>query len=166
MVSQLRETYRARSKTFTRVELGTLLSEVRSILQPQFKKSDVIWREPDVLATYPVFATKGNLKQVFINLALNAVEAMEQGGDISVSFGLSFDRRSVGVRMHNTGPSIRKEDLPHIFEPFFTTKGSGSGLGLSISYDIIQQHGGRIEVESSPENGVTFTVWLPLAPGE
>ena len=91
---------------------------------------------------------------------------MEQGGDISVSFGLSSDRRSVGVRMHNTGRSIRKNDLPRIFEPFFTTKGSGSGLGLSISYDIIQQHGGRIEVVSSPENGVMFTGWLPLAPGE
>ena len=166
LVSQLRETYRARSKTFVRIELGALLSEVRSILQPQLKKCDVIWHQPDTLASFHVFATKGNLKQVFINLVLNAAEAMEQGGDITVSFAATGDKRSVGVSMHNTGPLIQEEDLPHIFEPFFTTKGNGSGLGLSISYDIIQQHGGRIEVESSPENGVTFTVWLPLAPGE
>ena len=67
---------------------------------------------------------------------------------------------------HNTGQPIPEEVLHHIFEPFFTTKKNGMGLGLSISYDIIRQHGGEIHVESTPGEGVTFTVWLPLAPIE
>jgi signal transduction histidine kinase len=96
------------------------------------------------------------------------MEAMEadQGGKITVSLRASQDGRRVGVDFHNTGPLITEEALPLIFDPFFTTKGSGTGLGLSISYDIIRQHQGEILVESAPGKGVTFTVWLPLAPDE
>jgi len=72
----------------------------------------------------------------------------------------------VAVDFHNTGPLITQEALPLIFDPFFTTKRSGSGLGLSISYDIIRQHQGEILVESALGKGVTFTIWLPLAPDE
>jgi signal transduction histidine kinase len=71
----------------------------------------------------------------------------------------------VSVDFHNTGPLIPGEALPLIFDPFFTTKGGGTGLGLSISDDIIRQHQGEILVESAPGKGVTFSVWLPLAPG-
>ena len=70
----------------------------------------------------------------------------------------------MGIDFHNTGPLIGDEALPLIFDPFFTTKKKGTGLGLSISYDIIRQHRGEILVESTPGKGVTFTVWLPLAP--
>jgi signal transduction histidine kinase len=70
----------------------------------------------------------------------------------------------VGIDFHNTGPLIADEALPLIFDPFFTNKGGGTGLGLSISDDIIRQHQGEIVVESEPGKGVTFTVWLPLAP--
>ena len=68
--------------------------------------------------------------------------------------------------MHNTGPLIPPEEMPHIFEPFFTTKESGTGLGLPISYDIIKRHQGEIVVKNDLEKGVVFTVWLPLAPEE
>ena len=71
---------------------------------------------------------------------------------------------NVGVDFHNTGPPISEEALPFIFDPFFTTKKNGTGLGLSISYDIVRQHQGEILVESAPGKGVTFTVWLPVAP--
>jgi signal transduction histidine kinase len=96
------------------------------------------------------------------------MEAMEadQGGKITLSIRASQDGQRVGVDFHNTGPLITEAALPLIFDPFFTTKRSGTGLGLSISYDIIQQHQGEILVVSAPERGVTFTVWLPLAPGE
>jgi signal transduction histidine kinase len=72
----------------------------------------------------------------------------------------------VGIDFHNTGPLIPEESLPLIFDPFFTTKEGGTGLGLYISYDIIRQHQGEILLESAPGKGVTFTVWLPLAPSE
>lgn len=167
LVSQLRETYRTRSKTLTKVNLFVLITEVKNILLPQLRKSNVGWQQPDTFAPCTVFAIRNNLKQVFINLGLNAIEAMEMetGGLVTVSMTLSRDGRFVGVQIHNSGSIISEEDLPRIFEPFFTTKGSGSGLGLSISYDIVQQHGGKIEVESQPGKGVTFTVWLPLIQG-
>src|SRR6185295_114295 len=115
---------------------------------------------------YMVYAVRNNLKQVFINLCLNAMEAMEsdQEGRITVGLRTNQDGQRVGVDFHNTGPLITEEALPFIFDPFFTTKRSGTGLGLSISYDIIRQHQGEIVAESVPAKGVTFTVWLPLAP--
>jgi signal transduction histidine kinase len=96
------------------------------------------------------------------------MEAMvaDQGGRLTVHLRASPDGQRVGVDFHNTGPLISEEALPLIFDPFFTTKKNGTGLGLSISYDIIRQHQGEIRVESAPEKGVTFTVWLPLAPNE
>jgi signal transduction histidine kinase len=147
-----------------------LLAEVHDLLAAQLKKNQVEWCQPDGdgLQSYTVFAVRNNLKQVFINLCLNAMEAMEvdQGGKITVTLRASQDGQRVGVYFHNTGPLISEEALPLIFDPFFTTKRSGAGLGLSISYDIIRQHQGEILVESVPGKGVTFTVWLPIAPDE
>jgi signal transduction histidine kinase len=122
----------------------------------------------DSLRPYVVSAVRNNLKQVFINLCLNALEAMEadQTGTLTVGLHASEEGRRLGVDFHNTGPPIAEEALSQIFDPFFTTKRNGTGLGLSISYDIIRQHQGEILVESAPEKGVTFTVWLPLAPLE
>src|SRR4029078_10328293 len=120
----------------------TLLGEVHDLLAPQLKKNQVEWCQVDSPQPWSVFAVRNNLKQVFINLCLNAMEAMEadQGGKISVSLHASPDGQRLGVDFHNQGPSISEEALPFIFDPFFTTKKNGTGLGLSISYDIIRQH--------------------------
>jgi signal transduction histidine kinase len=168
LVAQLRGTYASGSKAIVPVNVLALLVEVHDLLAPQLKKQQVEWCRVDGLRLYTVFAVRNNLKQVFINLCLNAMEAMEadQEGKITVSLRASQDGQRVGVGFHNTGPLITEEALPLIFDPFFTTKRSGTGLGLSISYDIIRQHQGEILVESAPGKGVTFTVWLPLAPGE
>jgi len=168
LVSQLRGTYAAGSKEFARVDVPALLAEVRDLLAPQLKKRGVEWRQADKLQPYTVNGIHDNLKQVFINLCLNAMEAMEahQGGSITVSLRTSQDGRRMGVDFQNTGPLIAEETLPHIFEPFYTTKDNGTGLGLSISYDIIRQHQGEIHVENGKGQGVTFTIWLPLAPDE
>ena len=168
LVAQLRGTYAPGSKASVRVNVQALLVEVHDLLAPQLKKQQVEWCQTDGLQPYTVLAVRNNLKQVFINLSLNAMEAMEadQGGKLTVGLHASTDAPRVGVDFHNTGPLITEESLPLIFDPFFTTKRSGTGLGLSISYDIIQQHRGEILVESAPGKGVTFTVWLPLAPDE
>lgn len=107
-----------------------------------------------------VFAVRNNLKQVFINLTMNAIEAMadEPGGRLTTNF--VQDNQWVGIEFMNSGPLIPEDALPHIFEPFFTTKGMGSGLGLSICYDIVKQHLGEITVENHASKGVVFTVWL------
>jgi two-component system NtrC family sensor kinase len=168
LVAQLRGTYATGSRAITLVNVLELLLEVHDLLLPQLKQNNVEWCEEDGLQPYIVLAVRNNLKQVFINLCLNAMEAMEadHGGKITVNLRPSEDGQRVGIDFHNTGPLISDQALPHIFDPFFTTKRNGTGLGLSISYDIIRQHQGEILVESALGKGVTFTVWLPLAPHE
>ncbi|MGD8404999.1 MAG: histidine kinase N-terminal 7TM domain-containing protein [Anaerolineales bacterium] len=168
LVSQIRGTYAIGSKTIVHIDIPVLLAEVHDLLAPQLKKRRVVWSQADELRSYRVNGIYNNLKQVFINLCLNAMEAMEKdlGGSITVGLRTNPDGRRVGVDFQNTGPLIPEEALPHIFEPFFTTKSNGTGLGLSISYDIVRQHQGEIQVENGDEGGVTFTVWLPLAPDE
>jgi two-component system NtrC family sensor kinase len=104
-----------------------------------------------------------NLEQVFLNLFLNAMEAMPDGGTLGVSATSADDVVRIAVR--DTGMGIPAEHLDQVFEPFFTTKeaGEGTGLGLSVSYSIVEKHGGRLEVESQPGEGTVFTVTLPAA---
>jgi PAS domain S-box-containing protein len=168
LVAQLRGTYASGSNAIVPVNVLALLAEVHDLLAPHLKKNQVEWCQVDGLQQYMVLAVRNNLKQVFINLCLNALEAMEpeQAGKITVSLHASQDGQRVGVDFHNTGPPISDEALPFIFEPFFTTKKNGTGLGLSISYDIVRQHHGELLVENASGKGVTFTVWLPLAGGE
>ena len=164
LVARLRGTYASGSKAKVHVNVLELLAEVHDLLAPQLKKNQVEWCQVDGYPPYTVLAVRNDLKQVFINLCLNALEAMEtnQKGKLTICFHTSKDKQRVGVDLHNTGPLIPDEDVLSIFEPFFTTKKNGTGLGLYISYDLVQQHQGEILVESVPEKGVTFTVWLPL----
>ena len=168
LVAQLRGTYAPGIKAMDRVDVVTLLAETRDLLAPQLKKNKVEWCQADTIQPCTVLAVRDKLKQVFLNLSLNAIEAMESepGGRLTVGLRASSDAERVGVNFHNTGSHISEEAMPLIFDPFFTTKRNGTGLGLSISYDIVRQHKGEIVVENVPGNGVMFTVWLPLAPVE
>lgn len=112
----------------------------------------------------PVIGNMNLLQQVFLNIILNASNAMPTGGKLILSTSLNSDGQ-VEIRFADTGRGIPREHLDNIFDPFFTTMptGQGTGLGLSLSYGIIRQHGGSIEVESRVGVGTTFTVKLPLA---
>jgi two-component system, NtrC family, sensor kinase len=112
----------------------------------------------------PVDGDKNQLQQVFVNLSLNACEAMPSGGTLLVS--TSCQDGSVVVKVTDTGCGIKRAHLDQVFEPFFTTKpvGKGTGLGLSVSYGIVQQHGGSLEVQSEEGKGTTFTITLPISP--
>jgi signal transduction histidine kinase len=103
------------------------------------------------------------LNQVFLNIILNAVNAIDDTGTIYIQTG--FDKGNIYIEIRDTGHGIPKESLPRIFEPFYTTKdvGQGTGLGLSMSYDIITEHGGVIEAESAVGEGSTFRIILPAA---
>jgi two-component system NtrC family sensor kinase len=105
-----------------------------------------------------------SLQQVFLNLFINAIQAMKDGGILAVRAFPGEDGHWLKVEVKDTGQGIDSEDLPHVFEPFFTTKevGRGTGLGLSVSYGIVQKHGGHIEVQSQKGRGTTFTLLLPL----
>jgi two-component system NtrC family sensor kinase len=112
-----------------------------------------------------ILADPHQLEQVFINILLNASHAMSTGGILRIVTEFAADRNSVVVKIADTGCGIPEENLAKIFDPFFTTKEtSGTGLGLSVSYGIINSHGGSIEVESSVGVGTAFTIHLPIKP--
>ncbi len=111
-------------------------------------------------------ANAEQLIQVFLALMLNALDSMEKGGTLTVTTGINPQRTDgVMVAFSDTGIGIGQADLAKIFEPFFTTKepGRGTGLGLSICYGIVLEHGGRIQVDSTPGRGSTFRVILPAS---
>ena len=101
------------------------------------------------------------IAQVFLNLIVNAAEAMGDGGQLCIESRISDGH--VEMIFADTGPGIAPEDLPHIFEPFYTTKDFGTGLGLAVSYSIVESHQGTLSVDSVPGHGATFTVRLPAA---
>jgi two-component system NtrC family sensor kinase len=101
------------------------------------------------------------VQQVFMNLVLNAVEAMPDGGQLQVCTERTGDPPGVRVHFSDNGIGIPAGELPHLFEPFYTTKELGLGLGLPVSRAIVEGHGGRIEVESVAGEGTAFAVWLP-----
>ena len=111
----------------------------------------------------PVYVDPKQIQQVFLNLFLNAVQAMQSGGILTVQSGLSKvgGVDMVQVRVTDTGQGIPPQILEKIFTPFFTTKAQGTGLGLAISHRLIEQHGGTLSVTSQDGVGTTFTVELP-----
>jgi nitrogen-specific signal transduction histidine kinase len=120
-----------------------------------------------------VYGSEDQLIQVFLNIIKNAIEAMQGGGKLTVMTRMSdlfttvqADGRKLQlmvVKVSDTGPGIKPEHLQDIFTPFFTTKDQGVGLGLALSYQIVQEHLGTIRVESNENEGTTFSVYLPLA---
>lgn len=109
----------------------------------------------------PVRGAPNQLTQVFLNIIINAVDAMPNGGTLWVGTAYHAERKQVVVAFRDSGPGIAPEIREHMFEPFHTSKSTGTGLGLAISYGIIERHGGVIEVESPPGGGTTFIVRLP-----
>jgi len=113
----------------------------------------------------PIPCDAAQIEQVVLALAVNAIEAMPRGGNLTLKTGLAGEPRQAEIQVEDDGAGISPEALERLFEPFFTTKeaGSGVGLGLAVSRQIVQRHGGEIAVRSEPGRGTTFTVRLPLA---
>jgi two-component system, NtrC family, sensor histidine kinase HydH len=114
--------------------------------------------------TAPIAVDAEQIKQVLLNLVLNAVQAMPEGGRIVLR--ARQEDGSVLLEIADQGSGILPENLERIFDPFFTTRASGTGLGLSIAHQIVHGHGGQISVHNNPDRGATFTLILPLAPVE
>jgi two-component system NtrC family sensor kinase len=111
-----------------------------------------------------VRARADQLRQVFLNLLLNAQQAMEKGGRVTIRTSLYEQalQPTVSVQISDTGRGISEADLARIFEPFFSTRAKGTGLGLWVTQDIVRHHGGRIEAVSEEGKGTTFNVILPV----
>ena len=132
--------------------------------QAKVKMIEVVREESPSLSL--VVADFNQLVQVFINLMINAIQAMNEGCKLTIR--TSQDGDWVRVSVHDTGCGIPPENMDKLFTPFFTTRDEvkGVGLGLAISYGIVERHGGRIEVQSEVGKGSTFTVVLPAYKGE
>ena len=146
-------------------EMRELLDRVSRALVPAAASSGVIF-EADLTGTFPTLdVDRSGLEQVFTNLVMNAIQAVGSGGHVRMSARTVRDRLEIAVE--DTGPGIAADVLPHIFEPFFTTKpvGEGTGLGLSVSLGIVEQHGGTLRAENRPPaegGGARFVASLPL----
>ena len=155
-------------KSFSRVDetqmqpadINECLTATLNIVWNELKyKAEVIKEYGDIPLT---LCNPQQLNQVFLNLLVNAAQAIDKKGEIRIRTSQADNQILVAIT--DTGGGIASEDLPRIFEPFFTTKeiGKGTGLGLSISYDIIKKHGGDITVTSKPGAGTTFILKIPV----
>jgi PAS domain S-box-containing protein len=165
IVGQLRQLYRPQAgQTNHTQDLLGIIEEVHSLIIPHLNNSRVDWQPLNGLEHCYINCIKDQIIEVFLNISMNAIEAMQpDGGTLSINMVHSSDKPQVGIVFGDTGPGIKPEILKHIFEPFITTKEFGLGLGLSICYGIIQKHGGQITIESQPGQGTSFTIWLPIA---
>jgi two-component system, NtrC family, sensor kinase len=145
---------------FHRVDLKESLQEIISLIDYKLKTMNIRF-ELVMAPLKPIWAQGERLQQVFINIILNAIDAMPHGGALKIE--LAESGAEAVIRISDTGHGIKEQHLPHIFDPFFTTKGvgKGTGLGLSISYAIVQEHEGRISVESEVGKGTTFVIVIP-----
>ncbi len=147
-------------------DLSELVGEAVELVRPE-ARGKRIFLEADLSTVATVQIDPGQIHQVVLNLLTNAIHALPEEGRMEVS--VSADANGAAIVVADDGPGIAPEHRDRIFEPFFTTrtgagKERGTGLGLSVSYSIVKEHGGTIEVMSEPGHGTTFTVRLP-APG-
>jgi PAS domain S-box-containing protein len=140
-------------------DINEILRQTLAVIRYHLEKSGVTIEE-DYAELDPFRIDPGQIKQVLLNLITNATRAMPDGGILRIHTTRVEDE--VAVSIADTGTGIPSEIIEQIFDPFFTTNPEGTGLGLSVSLGIVQQHGGRIEVESKPRQGSCFTVWLPV----
>jgi two-component system NtrC family sensor kinase len=147
--------------SFYQVDLRESLQSIVSLIDYKLKNMN-IKLEMSLTPLKPLWAQGERIQQVFINIILNALDAMPKGGTLTIDL-TSINHEAI-VKIGDTGTGIKSQHLPHIFDPFFTTKGigKGTGLGLSISYAIIKEHEGSITVKSEPDKGTEFTVTIPL----
>ena len=144
------------------LDLGKAVSDVLGLVQNQasFKKISCVNQFPGDMPS--VWADVDQIRQVILNIVINAAEAMDSGGTIRIRGNLDTDRQHVNLVISDTGQGIPDDIRRKLFEPFFSTKQTGTGLGLTIVYGIVQRHGGKIDVQSIRGTGTTVTVSLPV----
>jgi signal transduction histidine kinase len=167
LIERLRATYRPiQAEDFRPTQINTIVEDVYALISTYLRHNEIYFEFfPDpALPLIPVLPDQ--IRQVVINLLMNAVEAMTIGGKITVSTQLLQDTKEILLTVSDTGTGVPLEILPNIFEAFVTNKPSGTGLGLTITYDIVMKHCGRIAAENNPDKGSTFKVWLPTPDSE
>jgi two-component system NtrC family sensor kinase len=167
IVNNLLNFSRTSGTEFADVDVNKVILDTLALLEHQFKTAKIQVRSELIPSITPIQGNPGRLQQVFLNLFLNAKDAMPGGGTLSIA---TSNGDQVSVRVSDTGSGISPEHVQRIYDPFFTTKTApkegqnrGTGLGLSVTYGIIQEHAGKIRVESNPGSGTTFALDFPMS---
>ena len=167
IVNNLLNFSRTSGTEFADVDINKVITDTLALLEHQFKTAKIQVHSELMAGISAIQGNPGRLQQVFLNLFLNAKDAMPGGGKLSVA---TSNGEMVSVRVSDTGSGIAPEHIQRIYDPFFTTKTApkegqnrGTGLGLSVTYGIIQEHAGKIRVESDPGAGTTFALDFPLS---
>jgi signal transduction histidine kinase len=169
IVNNLLNFSRTSSTVFTSLDVNSVVRETLTLIDHQLRNAKVNVEIDMQLPLPRIYGSHGKLQQVILNLLLNAKDAMNDGNGGTIRIASFDDGRNVTLRIGDTGSGIAPEHLHRIYDPFFTTKNApkrgqhkGTGLGLSVSYGIVQEHQGRIQVESKVGVGTTFTLEFPI----
>jgi len=162
LLTNLLDFARPRRPSYQIVDVGQILTSVASLAAHMAAPSAITLRADCPSGTPPIECDPEQLKQVILNLTINAIQAMPDGGEIILSARTKNPNFLIQVK--DQGCGISPEDLDKVFNPFFTTKENGTGLGLSMAHQIVSQHGGILSAERNPDKGMTFAVLLPRRP--
>jgi two-component system sensor histidine kinase HydH len=160
VISQLLEFARPMDINKQRVSIHMVIQDTLKMIEGQAKEKEIIIHadlSPDV---GDVFIDPDKITQVFLNLYLNAIEATQRGGALSVILSPQ-NERTIRIDISDTGRGIDPNELAHVFDPYFTTRPTGTGLGLAIVHKIIEAHDGEIRVDSVKGKGTTLSIFLP-----
>ena len=161
LVTQMLRFAAPKPATLVPVNVHVLLDHSLRLLEHQMSSRMISLRRDFQAAPETVRGDESQLQQAFMNLLLNAVEAMSSGGELLAATQTGAGRVKISIR--DTGAGIAPENLAHVFDTFFTTKKNGTGLGLAICRRVVEEHHGAIEVQSEAGRGSTFIITLPMA---
>jgi signal transduction histidine kinase len=162
MIKRLRAFYRpSRAEDFQDIQLNNITLDVSALTANHMRHKNIVYEFVPDLELPEIPGIPDQIRQIVLNLFMNAVEAMQEGGHLTVYTNRLPGQDRILFTVTDTGPGIDPQIISHIFEPFITNKENGTGLGLTITADIIHRHNGEIEAENNPGGGATFNIWLP-----
>jgi signal transduction histidine kinase len=159
-VRRMLDFYRPSATSLEKIDLTEMLRYILNLMSKQLSEGNVKVSVDSSGKIPSIQAVGSQIQQVFINLILNAADAMPDGGDLKIT--THAVKGGIELIFQDNGKGIPKEKQPNIFEPFFSTKDGGTGLGLTVSYNIITAHGGTLELLTDREPGACFRIFLPV----
>ncbi|MEE4314754.1 MAG: ATP-binding protein [Desulfofustis sp.] len=162
IIQELLDFSREREPQKIPTDINTIIEKTLTILENEFRLNRIKLRKNLANDMEKTMLDGNQIEQVFINLIINSIQALPEGGTVSITSRVSREREIVTVEIADDGNGIEKEALDKVFEPFFSTKAKGTGLGLSVSYGIIHKHQGHIQVDSELGKGTRFLIEIPL----
>jgi signal transduction histidine kinase len=165
IIQELLEFSREREPKVVLTNVNNVIEKALNILENEFRLRH-IRLEKHLSRQVPNLLIDANqIEQVFVNLFLNAMEAMEEEGTVTVRSCISPNQEEINIEVSDTGCGIPPEHMDKIFEPFFSTKPKGTGLGLAVTYGIVRKHGGHIHASNQPKQGTQFMLEFPIPSG-